>query len=115
MTDSVVHFDIAGEPESAQHRFYAELFGWQVASQGPGYALVSTGDGGLRGALVESDAPSVTIGVAVDDLEATVERAVALGGTVAMPPTDNGWVVKAQVVDPAGNPVTLIRSVRRAP
>jgi len=114
MTSSVVHFDIAGEPEGEQHRFYAELFGWQVASQGPGYALVSTGDGGLRGALVESDTPSVTIGVAVDDLDAAVSRAVALGGAVTMPPTDNGWVVKAQVTDPAGNAVTLIRSARSA-
>ena len=25
-----------------------------------------------------------------------------------MPPTDNGWVVKAQVRDPAGNTLTLI-------
>jgi predicted enzyme related to lactoylglutathione lyase len=45
----------------------------------------------------------------VDDLSAAVERATALGGTVVMPPTDNGWVVKAQVTDPAGNPVTLIQ------
>jgi hypothetical protein len=27
---------------------------------------------------------------------------------VVMPATDNGWVVKAQVADPAGNLVTLI-------
>jgi predicted enzyme related to lactoylglutathione lyase len=47
--------------------------------------------------------------VAVADLDAAIERAVALGGTVTMPPTDNGWVVKAQVADPAGNPVTLIQ------
>jgi hypothetical protein len=27
-----------------------------------------------------------------------------------MPPTDNGWVTKAQVTDPAGNIVTLIQA-----
>jgi predicted enzyme related to lactoylglutathione lyase len=106
----VVHFDIAGEAEGPQHRFYAELFGWQVTSQGPGYALVSTSDGGLRGALVDSPVAGVTLGVAVEDLNAAVDRAVALGGAVAMPPTDNGWVVKAQVTDPAGNTVTLLQA-----
>ncbi|GAA1500886.1 hypothetical protein GCM10009827_008120 [Dactylosporangium maewongense] len=110
MTSPIVHFDIHGAaPESAQHRFYAGLFGWQVSPRGPGYAQVSTGEGGLRGALVDAETPSVTVGVAVADLDAAVARAVALGGAVTMPPTDNGWVVKAQVTDPSGNLVTLIQ------
>ena len=112
MASPIVHFDIAGTtggPESEQHRFYAGLFGWEVAPKGPGYALVSTPDGSPDGALIEAEQPSVTIGVAVDDLAAAVERAVDLGGKVTMPPTDNGWVVKAQVSDPSGNVVTLIQ------
>ncbi|GAA4260247.1 VOC family protein [Dactylosporangium darangshiense] len=109
MTPQIVHFDVLGSPESAQHRFYADLFGWTVDVKGPGYALVHTPDGGPDGALVDADAPGISLGVAVDDLTAAVERATALGGTVVMPPTDNGWVVKAQVTDPAGNPVTLIQ------
>jgi predicted enzyme related to lactoylglutathione lyase len=109
MSSPIVHFDVLGEPESEQHRFYADLLGWQVSPQGPGYALVTTSDGGLRGALVESDSPGVTIGVGVDDLSAALDRAVTLGGKVTMPPTDNGWVLKAQVSDPAGNLLTLIQ------
>jgi hypothetical protein len=42
----------------------------------------------------------VTIGVAVDDLDQSVAAATAKGGGGEMPPTDNGWVVKAQVRDP---------------
>jgi predicted enzyme related to lactoylglutathione lyase len=110
MVDPVVHIDITGPDESAQHRFYAELFGWSVEPRGPGYALVRTGEDGPNGALVEADTASVTIGVAVADLDESVQRAVALGGAVAMPPTDNGWVVKAQISDPAGNVVTLIQA-----
>jgi hypothetical protein len=34
---------------------------------------------------------------------------VAEGGDVVMPVTDNGWVRKAQVRDPAGNILTLIQ------
>ena len=109
MASPIVHFDIAGTAEAEQHRFYAGLFGWDVTPQGPGYALVSTPDGSPNGALVEAERPGVTIGVAVDDLAGAVERAVSLGGEVTMPPTDNGWVVKAQVSDPSGNVITLIQ------
>src|SRR3954468_17502542 len=74
----------------------------------PGYTLLRTPDDGPNGALNEADAPAVTIGVAVDDLDRAVAAATASGGSVEMPPTDNGWVVKAQVRDPAGNLLTLI-------
>jgi predicted enzyme related to lactoylglutathione lyase len=33
----------------------------------------------------------------------------ALGGAITMPATDNGWVRKGQVRDPAGNILTLIQ------
>jgi predicted enzyme related to lactoylglutathione lyase len=49
------------------------------------------------------------VGVAVDDLAASVAQAVASGGSEIMPVTDNGWVRKAQVADPMGNVVTLIQ------
>jgi predicted enzyme related to lactoylglutathione lyase len=90
----VVHFDITGPDEAPLHRFYGELLGWDVQPQGPGYALVGTGDGSPRGAIVEGDAAGVALGVAVDDLDAAVA---------------NGWVVKAQVRDPAGNLLTLVQ------
>lgn len=42
------------------------------------------------------------------DLDDAVARAAELGATVVMPPTDNGWVTKARITDPAGNTLTLI-------
>jgi predicted enzyme related to lactoylglutathione lyase len=63
----------------------------------------------LRGSLVDAVAPQVALGVAVADLDSAVAEAERLGGSVVMPPTDNGWVVKAQVTDPAGNVLTLIQ------
>jgi predicted enzyme related to lactoylglutathione lyase len=110
MADPVVHIDISGPGEEAQHRFYGELFGWSVDPRGPGYALLRTGDDSPNGALIESENASVTVGVAVGDLDAAVAHAVELGGNVVMPPTDNGWVTKAQVSDPAGNVITLIQA-----
>lgn len=105
---NIVHFDVAGPDEAALHRFYAGVLDWRVEPQGPGYALVRTPDGGPDGALVEGEAASLTLGVAVDDLDAAVARVAEHGGEVLMPPTDNGWVTKALVVDPAGNRIALI-------
>ncbi len=101
------HFDVAGPELDTLSAFYSSLFGWEVASRGPGYAQVSTP--GLGGAITESPEPSITIGVVVADLADALARAAREGGAVVMPATDNGWVTKAQVQDPAGNVLTLIQ------
>jgi predicted enzyme related to lactoylglutathione lyase len=107
-TNAVAHFDISGPDLAALGEFYRSVLGWEPLPQGPGYTLLRTPDDGPNGALNEADEPAVTIGVAVDDLERAIAAATASGGSVEMPPTDNGWVVKAQVRDPAGNLLTLI-------
>lgn len=107
--NAVVHFDIGGPHEEILHRFYGGLLDWRVEPRGPGYALVRT-PGGLGGAIVEAEGPGVTLGVVVPDLEQALVRAGDLGGTVTMPPTDNGWVTKAQVRDPAGNVLNLTQA-----
>lgn len=110
MPSPVVHFDISGPDGTVLHAFYRELLGWTVEEKGPGYALVDTGGQGPGGAIVESEAAALTIGLSVDGLEATVARVEDIGGKVEMPPTDNGWVTKAVVRDPAGNTLTLIQA-----
>ena len=108
-SNSIVHIDISG-PEAGQlETFYRDVFGWQIDSKGPGYSLVHTPEGGPDGAIIEAPRPSVIVGVAVDDLVASVAQALAAGGSQIMPVTDNGWVRKAQVADPMGNVVTLIQ------
>ncbi len=107
--NAVVHFDISGTDDGALQQFYGGLLGWQIDPKGPGYALVQT-PGGLAGSIVGGEQSSVTLGIAVEDLERAVGHATELGGTVHMPPTDNGWVVKAQIKDPAGNILTLIQT-----
>lgn len=39
-----------------------------------------------------------------------VAHAGRLGAVGVMPPTDNGWVTRAQVKDPAGNVLTLVQA-----
>ncbi|MER6565105.1 VOC family protein [Streptomyces sp. NPDC001093] len=106
---AVVHFDISGPNDEELNRFYGDLLDWRIDRKGPGYALVHT-PGGFGGAIVEAEHASVVLGVAVPDLEQVVAHARKLGAVVVMPPTDNGWVTKAQVKDPAGNVLTLIQT-----
>ena len=108
--NAIVHFDVAGPDEGPLRDFYAGLFDWEATSPGPGYTLLGTPAGSPDGAIVEAGRPSLTVGIAVADLDASLARAAELGGSVAMPATDNGWVTKAQVEDPAGNLVTLIQA-----
>ena len=101
------HFDIAGDDMGALGKFYGTLLGWDIAAQGPGYAQIETP--GLRGAIVEAPDAALTLGVVVPDLDLALLQVEGLGGRVAMPATDNGWVRKGQVSDPAGNLITLIQ------
>ena len=103
------HFDIAGPDLAPLVGFYGKLFGWEIAPQGPGYAMVATPEGSPNGAIVETEQPSLTFGVVVPDLDAALLSAVEHGGKVVLPRTNNGWVSKAQIADPAGNVLTLLQ------
>jgi predicted enzyme related to lactoylglutathione lyase len=107
--DGVGHFDIVGTDGDALRAFYTGVFAWQALPKGPGYTLLSTPDGTPNGAILEGPTASLTIGVVVPDLSAALLQATALGGAVVMPATNNGWVTKAIVTDPAGNALTLLQ------
>ncbi|MFN7128097.1 MAG: VOC family protein [Brevundimonas sp.] len=106
--NAVCHIDIAGPDIGVLGAFYGAVLGWTVVPRGPGYSQLKTPT--LDGGLVEAETASLTLGVATLDLNAALEAAVAAGGEVVMPLTDNGWVKKAQIRDPAGNLMTLIQA-----
>lgn len=108
--NGLAHFDIAGPELAPLGEFYRAVLGWTVQPRGPGYAQLLTPEGSAHGALVESESRGITIGLVVPDLAAALQQAQAHRGAVVMPVTDNGWVKKAQVSDPAGNVVTLIQA-----
>ena len=108
--NGIGHFDVAGPELEPLARFYEGVFGWTVHPMGPGYSLVETPEGSPGGALVEAPDASLTVGVVVEDVDRALAAATTRGGTVVMPKTDNGFVVKAQVADPAGNAVTIIQA-----
>jgi predicted enzyme related to lactoylglutathione lyase len=118
--------------------FYGSVFGWQTLALGmwtlPGYGdFLERSDPGLRKRMAETGAPegfedvvaalspiaddtpdvpahwSVTF--AVDDADAIADRAVALGGTVVVPPFDAPWVRMTVITDPQGATFTASKFV----
>ncbi len=115
MGGPVVHFDIIGKDAPRLHRFYADLFGWQVGPAMPtmgNYAMVEGSSSGVAGGIGEdpTGAGRVTLYVQVPDLAAALDKAVSLGGKVLMPATDiPGGPTIAMFADPAGNVTGLIK------
>jgi len=90
MSHPVVHAEIRSQDPDATRQFFADLFGWKVASEGafPGYTFIDTGaEGGPYVAVSprQTDEDEVLFFVAVDDVAATLARAEELGGTIVQP------------------------------
>lgn len=114
MSDPIVHFEFAGPDETQLQNFYKNLFGWNLTPMGPGCTLIETPSTSPNGAIREAEQAEVTIGIGVYDLEHSLSRAAESGATVVMPATDNGYVKKGQIADPAGNVITLIETSKPA-
>ena len=89
MTHPVVHAEIRSADPDATRQFFADLFGWKVASEGafPGYTFIDTGaEGGTYVAISPGRAPRTRCSfVAVQDVAETLAKAEALGGAIVQP------------------------------
>jgi predicted enzyme related to lactoylglutathione lyase len=90
MAHPVVHAEIRSENPDATRQFFADLFGWKVASEGafPGYTFIDTGVEGSPYVAIsprQSTEDEVLFFVAVDDVDATLQKAERLGGTIVQP------------------------------
>jgi uncharacterized protein len=124
MANPVVRFEVGAAEHGPLAEFYGELFGWGMEAIADAYTLIDTrGGGGLIGGVGRSDTgdPWATFYVEVDDLQATLERAEALGGRTAVPVVELPGMAFAMFDDPDGLLVGLMRAgatadaVTRAP
>ncbi|MFF0477867.1 VOC family protein [Streptomyces sp. NPDC004284] len=101
--------------------FYTELFGAQesfrVPAEGPAFYLgLRIGDTDL-GLVAKTDlasgaAPRILLSIEVDDVDETLGRVEALGGSVRSGPNDMPWGQRvAHILDPDGNPVNLTQPI----
>jgi predicted enzyme related to lactoylglutathione lyase len=106
----VIHTEIRSEDPDATRKFFADLFGWTVASEGafPGYTFIDTGaEGGPAVAISPRQGPEdeVLIFVAVDDVAATLSKAEELGGTITQPAQEVPGVTFGVFADAQGHKV----------
>jgi predicted enzyme related to lactoylglutathione lyase len=108
----VIHFEILGKDGPALQRFWGELLGWQIDTNHPGgYGMTDPAQTGVVvgvSGTQDGSAGHVTGYVRVADIDATLARATALGGTVIMPKFSPGEGAQiALVADPEGHVVGL--------
>ena len=119
MPNQVVHFEIAGNDPQALQQYYRDLFDWNIVDASPTpdfpYGIINApeegpGIGGGIGGVMEGD-PYVTFYVEVKDIQAALDRAVELGGSVIRPVMSiPGAVTLAMFQDIEGNCVGLVAS-----
>ncbi|MFE2724348.1 VOC family protein [Kitasatospora sp. NPDC059327] len=93
--------------------FYGAVLGRPVAPVGAGSALLVGGRpvaGIRRGAELRGHPPRWRVHFAVQDVELTARRAVALGGRVLVEPHDSGRGPVARLADPQGGHFSVLRA-----
>jgi len=113
MSTSVVWFEVMGKNPETMQQFYGGLLGWQLNFDNPmKYAMLNTEEGKIGGGVgVSEEGGWSTFYLAVDDIQAHVAKAEALGGSVRLPARqmpDGDWI--AVVTDPEGNAVGLFQA-----
>ena len=106
MPSPIVHAEIRSADPDATRQFFADLFGWKVASEGafPGYTFIDTGaESGTYVAISprQSAEDEVLFFVAVQDVAGTLAKAESLGGSIVqqvqhVPGTSFGVFADAQ-------------------
>lgn len=119
MGNPVVHFEIGAADDGPLVEFYGQLFGWGLQSYaGGGYTTIDTrGGGGINGGIGRSQTgePWSAFYVETEDLQATLDRAGALGGTTVLPVTSLGPVRIAMFSDPDDLLIGLVQAAEGAP
>ena len=113
----VVHFEVGGSNAASLADFYTGMFDWQIHHhEEANYRLIQQESGGIGGGIFQhtEDMPPnhPSIAVMVNDLQAYLDKAVSLGGSALMPPTEvpGGFGSIAIFYDIAGNRISLFKS-----
>lgn len=104
---SVDYVEVGVTDLDRARRFYSEAFGWSFNDYGPAYAGIRSPDGaaevgGLNGAG-RTGAGGPLVLLYSEDLDATIERVRAAGGTVVTEPYDFPGGRRFHFADPDGN------------
>ena len=115
MGQPVVHFEIGCRDRERTGSFFGALFGWEIRPEGPASLIETGGTVGINGhitALGHEPHHYVTFYVEVDDPQAYLKRAEALGGKTLVPPVEIPTGTFAWFADPDGNAIGLWKPKR---
>ena len=92
MSNPVMQFQMISKAPEETARFYSSLFGWKVDADNPmGYRQIYTGSSeGIQGGIWPAPPQAtnfVQLFMSVEDVPASVEKALGLGARVLIPPT----------------------------
>jgi predicted enzyme related to lactoylglutathione lyase len=108
----IIHFEVTGKDQAGLQKYYSDLFGWKINTDNPGgYGMTDAGQTGVVvgvGADQMGGSGWVTGYVRVDSIDATLARAVELGGSVVAPRfSPDGSAYLGMVADPEGHVIGL--------
>ena len=111
----VVHFEIGCRDKARTVKFFRELFDWDTREQGPATMVDTGADSGVSGhitSLGHEPHNYVTVYVEVEDVQAYLDKAVALGGKALLPviPIPQGEF--SWLADPDGNVIGLMKTAK---
>ena len=112
MATRLRHVEVTGKDGLALQRFYADLFDWNINNDNPSkYGFVSPDEAGIDvgiGATQDGSAGWVTFYAAVSDIDATLAKVAALGGSTVMGKfSPGGGATLALFADPQGHVIGL--------
>jgi hypothetical protein len=115
MGNPVVHWELMVNDQQKAIAFYSAVFDWEIDQTSmPGYPMVLTGaepPGGMMLKPVQVPTCALNTYFGVDDIEATLAKAVAAGATVLAPKTEVAGVgYWAMFLDPDGIPIGIFQS-----
>jgi len=91
--------------------FYAKVFAWRLRQRGDGHTAFGDTTGEVSGTWVvgrkAASEPGLLLYVMVDNVAATIDAVVALGGELVQPIGMDAPEITARFRDPAGNVIGL--------
>ena len=110
----ICYIEMAAEDIESSSAFYKAVFGWNIRKRGDGATAFDDGVGEVSGAWVKGRTPAVSPGllvyVMVDDMEETIAKVIANGGTIVQPVGMDAPEITARFRDPAGNVIGLYQN-----
>jgi predicted enzyme related to lactoylglutathione lyase len=109
MPNPFAHIELTTDDLKAAQKFYSKIFGWKLSEMpGMNYTMIDVGPGGVGGGMQAKPMDSAPTGwmpyVQVDDVKATVAKAVKAGATAMLPYQEIGEMGSIGVfADPSGS------------